>query len=665
METTDYKRPCKTSTGSKSLTASSSFESDLSIASHSKPEHKAVDNTPVSFGDYLLMRVLGQGGMGVVYLATQIELQRNVAVKMIRSGGLATQTEVQRFYTEARAAASLRHPNIVSVFQIGEIDGQHFFSMEFLEGESLASRLTSGPLPSSLAAKYVLDLASAIAYAHSQGIIHRDLKPANIIVGQGEHLTITDFGLAKVLHSQVNVTMDGTTLGTPGYMSPEQASGDAKVHGEATDIYSLGAILFALLSGEPPFPERDVAQSIYHIIHHQPPLVRDLRPGVPKDLETIVAKCLSKNPGDRYLTADALAGDLNRFLRSEPISARPLAVMVRWYRWMRCVPIISTLTGSDSPSPTPAHRFANACIAALLLVAALATVFRSPIRDAFNDAILPAHITMGASALSPNELKELSLISKRFESIAGQPLSLITSNDAEKDIQQLETGQVNLAMMTLPEVKQASLKVIAPLFLATVHVVVHDSVAATKLQDLQGKRIAIGSHGSISHQVVETLRQQIPGLFEGMLCVELEGTKILNNEALDAAIIVTPVDTPAINSLLQTSRFRLVELPVPEQIKENRSGMAMRRLSSRDYVQIVGTINTIDIPIVIACKSGVSSKLVNTVLVSIYGHEAHPANQFTIVESDSLNQWPLHPVAQRFFDDAFSRIALLRKREAR
>jgi TRAP-type uncharacterized transport system substrate-binding protein len=300
-----------------------------------------------------------------------------------------------------------------------------------------------------------------------------------------------------------------------------------------------------------------------------------------------------------------------------------------------------------------------------LLVAALATVFRSPIRDAFNDAILPAHITMGASALSPNELKELSLISKRFESIAGQPLSLITSNDAEKDIQQLETGQVNLAVMTLPEVQQASLKMIAPLFLGTVHVVVRDSVAATKLQDLQGKRIAIGSHGSISHQVVETLRQQIPGLFEGMLCVELEGTEILNNHALDAAIIVTPVDTPAINSLLQTSRFRLVELPVPEQIKENRSGMAMRRLSSRDYVQIVGTINTIDIPIVIACKSGVSSKLVNTVLVSIYGREAHPANQFPIVESESLNQWPLHPVAQRFFDDAFSRIALLRKREAR
>ena len=206
---------------------------------------KSIPDLPFQFGDYVLERVLGRGGMGIVYLATQTKLDRKVAIKMIRSGGLASELEIERFYTEARSAAKIQHPNIVAVHQCGEIDGHHYFSMEYIAGADLSKKIAEGPLSSIDAARYVRDLAKAVAFAHERGILHRDLKPANVLLNEHDAVFISDFGLAKLLHSDECLTLDGVTLGTPGFMSPEQAAGKVGGQGRASDIYSLGAILFA------------------------------------------------------------------------------------------------------------------------------------------------------------------------------------------------------------------------------------------------------------------------------------------------------------------------------------------------------------------------------------------------------------------------------------
>ena len=271
--------------------------------------------------------------MGVVYRARQITLNRTVALKMILAGKLADADEVQRFRTEAEAAARLSHPNIVAVHEVGDIQGQHFFSMDFIEGTSLAQRLTRGPLPGREAARYVRQVAKAVHYAHRQGILHRDLKPSNIMVDGDDEPHITDFGLAKRLGNQdLGQTRTGAILGTPSYMAPEQAQGKVRDLGPACDIYSLGATLYDLLTGRPPFRAETPIDTAMQVIQNEPVPARLLNPNIDKDLETICHKCLEKNPERRYATAEALAQDLQNFLDGNAINARGSNVLDRLTR---------------------------------------------------------------------------------------------------------------------------------------------------------------------------------------------------------------------------------------------------------------------------------------------------------------------------------------------
>ena len=285
------------------------------------------------FGDYELLDEVARGGMGVVYRARQITLNRTVALKMILAGKLADADEVQRFRTEAEAAARLSHPNIVAVHEVGEIQGQHFFSMDFIEGTSLAQRLVGGPLPGREAARYVRQIARAVHYAHRQGILHRDLKPSNIMVDGEDEPRITDFGLAKRLGNQDSgQTRTGAILGTPSYMAPEQAQGKIRDLGPACDIYSLGAMLYDLLTGRPPFRAETPIDTAMQVIQNEPVPARLLNPNIDKDLETICHKCLEKNPDRRYATAEALAQDLQNFLDGNSINARGSNVLDRLTR---------------------------------------------------------------------------------------------------------------------------------------------------------------------------------------------------------------------------------------------------------------------------------------------------------------------------------------------
>ena len=290
--------------------------------------------------------MIAKGGMGVVYKARQQTLNRIVAVKMILAGHLADEIDVERFRTEAEAAARLTHPHIVAVHEIGQVDGQHFFSMEYVDGSSLSDLVRENPMSPEMAAGYVRDIAMAMDYAHSHGILHRDLKPSNVLVNTEGQPRITDFGLAKRVEENSQLTMTGMIVGTPSYMPPEQAVGNLAEIGVRSDVYSTGAILYELLTGGPPFRSATPFETIRQVLDVDPVSPRTINPSVPQDLETICLKALEKDSGSRYATEKDLADELDRFLRGLPILARPLGLPTRAIRWMRRNPLVAGWAGA-------------------------------------------------------------------------------------------------------------------------------------------------------------------------------------------------------------------------------------------------------------------------------------------------------------------------------
>ncbi len=299
--------------------------------------------SPLSrIGDYELLAEIGRGGMGVVYKARHVRLQRIVALKMVLAGALAQDDERQRFDLEAAASAQLQHPGIVALYEVGTFDNQPYFSMEYISGTSLGQRVASGPLPGREAAAYLEATARAVHYAHTRGILHRDLKPANILLDGSDQPKVTDFGLAKLLATDSGQTRTGAVLGTPSYMSPEQAAG-RKHLGPASDVWSLGAILYELLAGKPPFRGETALATLSLVASQEPVAPRLLNPAVDRDLETICLKCLEKDPARRYVSAEMLADDLRRFLDGELIAARRVSHVGRAWKWCRRKPALAGL----------------------------------------------------------------------------------------------------------------------------------------------------------------------------------------------------------------------------------------------------------------------------------------------------------------------------------
>ena len=329
------------------------------------------------FGDYELLGEVGRGGMGVVYRARQLSLSRVVALKLIAPEQLASPKAVERFHTEAEAAAHLDHPNIVPIYETGERDGRLYFSMKLIEGKSLAQRIADFRLPSvdskparpdaspspggegrgeggrsayaksairnrqSAIAEFLAKVADTVHYAHQRGILHRDLKPGNILIDSAGEPHVTDFGLAKLVEGDSSLTLSGEVLGTPAYMAPEQAAGNTKQMTTAADIYSLGVILYELLTGRTPFRGETPVETLYVLLHTEPEAPRSLNCAVPRDLETICLKCLEKEPARRYTSARALAEDLRRFIDGEPVQARPIGAAGKVWRWCRRKPALA------------------------------------------------------------------------------------------------------------------------------------------------------------------------------------------------------------------------------------------------------------------------------------------------------------------------------------
>ena len=303
-------------TGDPTLSAVSSVKT---VAQATQP--------PPSFGGFELIQEIGRGGMGVVYSARQPSLDRNVAIKMILKGMFASAADVARFRAEAESSARLSHPNIVPVYEVGDVDGQPYFCMKLIDGVNLFQRLVDGPLPPRAAAQILAPVARAIGEAHRNGILHRDLKPSNILIDCDGRPYVTDFGLAKRINTGNGdavsaLTQSGAILGTPGYLAPEQAAGQRGVVSPATDVYCLGAILYAMLTGHPPFQATTAVDAILMSLEQDPLPPRLLNPHADVDLEVVALKCLQKPPDLRYASADALADDLEAYLANEPIAAR-------------------------------------------------------------------------------------------------------------------------------------------------------------------------------------------------------------------------------------------------------------------------------------------------------------------------------------------------------
>jgi WD40 repeat protein/tRNA A-37 threonylcarbamoyl transferase component Bud32 len=339
-----------------SLFAESMFGSGTHGADAGQTQDQLPISTPMyslprQFGEYELLEEIARGGMGVVFKARQHKLQRVIALKMILAGQLASASQVERFHAEAEAAAKLEHPHIVPIYEVGEHAGQHYFTMRLIEGANLGqllSRMTAAPRT---AARLMLQVADAVQHAHSKAILHRDLKPANILLegdptGPLEALVpyVTDFGLAKHLESGDGQTKSEALIGTPAYMAPEQAASQRRQIGTATDVYGLGAILYALLTGRPPFADPSLAKLLVSVQHDEPASIRSFNGAIPADLETICLKALHKEPAKRYASAADFAADLSRFLNHEPIHARPVGRWERARKWVRRQPMVAALT---------------------------------------------------------------------------------------------------------------------------------------------------------------------------------------------------------------------------------------------------------------------------------------------------------------------------------
>jgi serine/threonine protein kinase len=352
------------------------------------------------FGQYELLSEIARGGMGIVYRARQRNLNRIVALKMILSGAIAAPEDVKRFYTEAEAAASLEHSNIVPIYEIGEHEGQHFFSMALVDGKSLAEPLKSGPLGAKEAAAIMAKVADAIDYAHSKGIIHRDIKPANILIDAKGEPKITDFGLARIDEGDSILTRTGLILGTPSFMPPEQASGKVRDIGAHSDVYSIGATLYCLLTGQAAFQGSSPLETLNMVLNEPAKEPRSIVPSIPKDLQTICMKCLEKKPQDRYPSAGAVSKDLHCFLNGEPITARPPSPMIKLRYWIKKHPKLISRT--------------FAALASLLLIAMMGFWWKSEqVRMEVLNAKAEAEVALKKSVVERMEAETVKAMAEK------------------------------------------------------------------------------------------------------------------------------------------------------------------------------------------------------------------------------------------------------------
>ena len=625
-------------------------EPDATLPASPVPGEDSGPQLPFELGDYTLEKVIGRGGMGVVYLARQTNLDRPVAVKMIRTGMLAGSDEIKRFSSEAKAAARLKHPNIVAVHHFGQHSGNYYFSMDYVEGSDLSKKVDDGPQDFYEAAIYVRDVARAIHHAHEKGLLHRDLKPANVLIDECDQVHVTDFGLAKHVDAESSLTASGAAIGTPNYMAPEQANGDSDLVCRQSDVYSLGAILFALCTGRPPFVTDSVMQTLMHVIHKPAPALRSYC-DAPHPLDTIVEKCLDKEPKERYESANHLAEDIDRFLNGQPIKARPRSAVQRLMDWLSNVPIFAALTGRRLVEVSESHRRFQTGM--LLFVMGLPTLLAGLLffGQIMHDR-LPSEPKIAGGPAGDYYHLLAGELSQRMGKMTDRNVFAITTDGSLDNRKKLIDGEVHLAMLQANAVRGDQVSVIAPLYYEAVHILVRRDSNIAMIDQLKGKSIAVGPDGSGSRLAADMLFDSLQFQESDVDAMPLALDAASANPNCQCAIVCVSQGSPQVMRAL-TGGFRLLPIQNTVDISLDHPTFRPLKIKATDYSGCSlpeSGVDTVGTTAFLATRTDAPSALVTATLEALYSDTAPVQGMITREHAAEWQGLALHPAARLFYE---------------
>lgn len=586
---------------------------------HADVEQQLIDMQSLvgkRLGPFEIIAPLGRGGMGAVFKARHIDTEELFAVKVVLTGRLSSPTDVARFHAEARAAGRMNHPRIVKIHTVGESQGYHYFAMDFVNGPTLADHLAGRALPEEQAIRCVAEIAEAVEYAHRQGVLHRDLKPANILLDPEQRPHITDFGLARVMSEDLGLTVEGAAIGTPSYMPPEQAGGRLEAIGPASDVYALGAILFDLLAGRPPFREATSVDTMIAVLQEDAPPLSKFRPTVSPALEAICHKCLAKNPADRYATAADLAADLGRYLRGERIRARHVSWGQQLWQFLKNVPIVAGVLGERATRPTRRHQWVNR-----LIVGGLIALIGLLTLAAFWPESLPDEIRIAASVADvPDD--ELSGVAIQLATGLDRPSpALATSGDADSRARLLD-GRADVAITSVSTSLDPELAVVAPLYYEHLWILARATSKIDSLAQFRGHRLAIGPADAREHRLAREILGQLALDLESEVTLSEESIwELAQNPRLDGALGLTSTASQPLRELLASGEFRLIGLPYSHALVEANPDFQARRILPDDVPSNVelppGGLDSLVTPRVLVARLDASPLLVRQALASL------------------------------------------------
>lgn len=604
-------------------------------------------------GDYQLSQELGRGGMGIVFKAHQTKLNRTVALKMILSGRMASKNELERFYSEARSVARLCHPNIVSIYDVQEVDGHHFYSMDYIEGSTLESVAKSGNLTEQQIAKFVNLIAQAVEYAHQNGILHRDLKPANVLVDSEDQPHVTDFGLAKQLEDESGLTQSGTILGTPSFMSPEQAAGRNEEVGPTSDVYALGAILYFLLTSKPPFHGKTGAETITKVIHDQPRPLRSFNSRLSRSLVTICEKCMQKDPKQRYQSAQELAVELERFLRGDPIQAQPINRFKRSWIWCRDIPLVAALIGRTPSTNNRGQTRLQWSILSLFACFGLFVAY-----NAIRATMLPDVIQIVSGDKKGMYHHVAQRLSNVLQETTEHPVVVRETKGSIENRDLLVSGNGHLGFLQASAMDIQQVAVVAPLYREFCFVIVPKNfpmdAQPPDLSVLTGKTIVVGPEGSGNRvSAIKILR--FFGVTDQNASFSAAPLRQLqDNASLHAAIVVTGVRNQDLVELLETGKFRLLPIPLREEIFQG-TGFYFALLKPGDLrfgLDLKEEIHTVATPALLVVRKDEHDVVVEAACQALMHDqwlETLPGALSPGTFDYLTRSLPLHPAAAKFF----------------